>query len=111
MASTAGPLLRSRISRSGRTITVTLSGELDIATGGELQARLATVVHDEPAPRRVVLDLSDLAFVDASGIGVLLAARRDLASRGGELVLRRPSRLVRRVLDVLDPRGELAVEP
>ena len=109
MASTRGPLLRTRFARSGRAVTVALSGELDIATCGELQARLADVVHEEPAPR-VVLDLADLDFIDASGIGVILTARRVLAARGGELVLRRPSGLVTRVLGVLDPESQLPVE-
>jgi anti-sigma B factor antagonist len=105
-----GEALATHVSRTGTTVTVALTGELDVATAAALRARLLTLAASEPAPAHVVLDLRDLAFVDASGISVLLAAQRSLAARGATLVLRRPSRPVRRVLALLDLERVLAIE-
>jgi anti-anti-sigma factor len=109
LSGSSGSLLRVRVSRSGERATVLLDGELDLASGSPLRTRLATLVHDDPPPRQVVVDLSQLAFVDASGIAVLMATHKALARQGGELVLRRPSALVRRVLALLKLQDVLRV--
>ena len=110
MPGTGGPALSTRVSRTGSTATVELCGELDLATAQSLRSCLAPLVQDARAPDRLVLDLTDLTFLDASGISALLTVQRTLAARGGELVLRSPSRLVRRVVRVLDLEQLLPVE-
>ena len=49
-------------------------GELDIATSGEVAARLDEL--REAGFRRLVLDLSALTFIDSSGIQAIMQARR-----------------------------------
>jgi anti-anti-sigma factor len=105
-----GPPLRASVQRSGDTAVVTLVGELDLATADRLRTRLLTVVRSDPAPSRLVLDVSGLHFVDAAGIAVLLTAQRALAAGGGKVVLRSPSRLVTRVVKVLQLQHLLPVE-
>ena len=91
-------------------MTVALSGELDLATADTLRSCLAPLVQGPSSPERLVLDLRDLTFLDASGISSLLVVQRALDSQGGRLVLRSPSRLVRRVVKVLDLEQVLPVE-
>ena len=110
MTGNGGPALRASVSRSGARVVVSLAGELDLATGDQLRTRLTKVIEADPAPEQVVLDVRDLEFVDASGISVLLGAQRSLSARGGELVLRSPSRLVQRVVKVLELERVLPVE-
>ena len=105
-----GPALGTRTSRSGRTTTVFVSGELDLATAGDLRACLASAVRTSPPPSRLVLDVSCLEFMDAAGVSAVLTAQRALAADGGVLVLRSPNRLVRRVVKVLDLEDVLPVE-
>jgi anti-sigma B factor antagonist len=72
-----------------------LSGELDVVSAPELELCLNEVMaepHD-----RVVLDLSDLAFVDSAGVSVLIKARKDAELSGRTLVLGRPTEQVHRV--------------
>lgn len=109
MSGSNASLLRVRVSRAGERAVVLLEGELDLASGSSLRTRLATLVNENPPPRQVVVDLSQLDFVDASGISVLIAAHKSLARRGGELVLRHPSRPARRVLTLLQLESVLRV--
>ena len=111
MPGSGGPALSTRVSRTGSTVSVALCGELDLATAEALRRCLAPLILSDPPPQRLVLDLGELAFLDASGISALLTAQRGLAARGGRLELRSPSRLVRRVVRVLDLEQVLPVEP
>lgn len=76
------------------------------STSAPLRVRVAR----ERGGATVVLDLAGLDFVDASGISVLLSAQRALAARGSSLGLRAPSRMVRKVLRLLDLDAVLQVE-
>jgi len=87
---------------------VVVSGELDVATSGRLRnafSELLAVGHSELA-----VDMGGVEFMDASGVGVLVGAALEARARGGRLVLQRPSRAVRRVLDLVDLDGVLARE-
>jgi anti-sigma B factor antagonist len=76
---------------------VELSGELDVASADFLTHALADV-----AGSTVVVDLSDLAFMDSSGIGALVVARNRIKAKGlGELVLARPAAIVQKALEIV----------
>jgi anti-anti-sigma factor len=110
MSGDGAPPLRASVARAGGSVVVALAGELDLASGEGLRRRLTDLVQAEPAGSTVVLDLAELRFVDAAGIAVLLAAQRSLGARGGRMVLRAPSRLVQRVVRVLELDHALPVE-
>ncbi len=59
-----------------RTTVIQVSGELDIANAGRLEAALCEAV-DRP-DERLLIDLSDCAYLDSTAIGSLLRARRAL---------------------------------
>ncbi|WP_436889400.1 STAS domain-containing protein [Nocardiopsis dassonvillei] len=79
---------------------VSVEGEVDLATVPGLRARLAVATRDE-ACECLVVDLAGVGFLDASGVGALVAARRAMTARGGRLVLARPRPVVSRVLGIL----------
>jgi anti-sigma B factor antagonist len=85
--------------------TFSLHGELDVATVGELQTLPATV-RDEG----LVLDVTELSFIDSTGLSALVSLHRRLADVGGHLVLRHPRANVRRVLEVSGLDQLLTVE-
>ena len=85
-------------------VTVAITGEIDIATCQAMRDALAT----GPGPAHLEVDMSSVTFIDASGIGVLLAARQRAVDRGGSLTVLAPSRAVLRVTGVLG-LGELLV--
>jgi anti-anti-sigma factor len=67
-------------------LRLTLLGDLDIAGAQRLRARLA---KHKAAGRPVRLDLSELAFIDSSGIQALLAALTDARWIGWQLEVAR----------------------
>jgi anti-anti-sigma factor len=87
----------ARIEPQGEQITVTLSGELDMATAPTLEQLL------EGVQGRVCFDCTDLAFVDSSGLAIF--ARVD---RNGGTALRAVRPNVRRVLEVAGLDGLIA---
>jgi anti-anti-sigma factor len=60
---------RLTVGRDGRRARLTVSGDLDFATAGALDRALVTQVRSGGL---VVLDLRDVGFIDASGLGLLL---------------------------------------
>jgi anti-anti-sigma factor len=102
-----------RQSRGGcvaRTV-VRVAGEVDVATSALLAAAVARAMDVAHEGRTdLVVDLAHVRFIDVSGINVLLSATNQARGADRSLVLRSPSRAVRRLLDVLRLDGVLAVE-
>jgi anti-sigma B factor antagonist len=73
-------------------------GEIDIQTVGELDSALTEIQGDGHA--HVLLDLRDVTFIDAVGLGVLLSAsRRAEKGAGGFAVVAEPHGLLHMVFD------------
>jgi anti-anti-sigma factor len=84
--------------RAGELRTVAVRGEVDLATAAELEAFVRSALDD--APDGVVLDLSQLTFIDSSGLRALVALAKDAESRGTTLALRSLPRHAQRVLEL-----------
>ena len=84
--------------RDGDRIVVWLRGELDMATTVELSETLARAIAIDDTD--LVLDLSEVQFMDASAIGVIVRAQTFLYPRSRSLSLRAPSKCARFVLDI-----------
>ena len=61
-------------------VVVSLAGELDIAVEG-LEPLLLRVAESGPAPT-IVLDMSELGFIDAYNVGVIVSAWKAAKARG-----------------------------
>jgi anti-anti-sigma factor len=77
---------------------VRVTGEVDLATATELGKRLNLVIAAGTGDAD--LDLSDVTFLDSSGLAVLLAARQELHDKHRRLKLRNPSKPVLRTLEL-----------
>jgi anti-sigma B factor antagonist len=80
---------------------VTVRGELDLLSAPTLTEHLEGL---DPGVTTLELDLSDLSFVDSSGLNALLAARRRLDEAGGELRVTKASDVALRLFDVAGVR-------
>ncbi|HUR75018.1 MAG TPA: STAS domain-containing protein [Sporichthya sp.] len=77
---------------------VRVGGELDAHTATQLRQCLLGVTSE--GPLQVTLDLSELSFVDSTGLGVLIGALKRQRTRGGTLTLTGLSGPVRRVFEI-----------
>jgi anti-sigma B factor antagonist len=57
----------------GDVVVLELKGELDVASAGALDRCVSTI---RPLTTLLTIDVSDLGFVDSSGLRALTAARR-----------------------------------
>lgn len=94
--------------REGDAARVVVRGEIDVATAPKLRETLHDLIQS--GCRRIVLDCRELAFLDSSGIGLLVAARKRLGTEG-ELVMESPADHIRKVLELTGVAGELSVRP
>ena len=56
------------------TVAIVLSGELDLASADRLDAAIRDA--EETHTGWIVVDLSDVSFVDSTGLSVLMAAKK-----------------------------------
>jgi anti-anti-sigma factor len=76
-----------------------LGGELDMAAAEQFDASLQEALIDTEGA--LLLDLTDLSFMDSSGVNALLRARALLGREERALVVICPSGAPRRVLDMI----------
>ncbi len=98
-----------RIERIDSDAVLVLAGEVDLATSPRVRDAVIDALAAEP-PARLVVDLSDVSFLDSTGIGALVAGRNKAAALGVPFVVRNPQRMVHRVLDIAGLLDVLDVE-
>jgi len=88
--------METAVTRHPHAAVVTLSGELDADTSGQLRSLLNELLLT--GQRNLVLDLSGLSFVDSAGLAALLSAAKGTRRGGGRLLLSGPAPSVRKVM-------------
>jgi anti-sigma B factor antagonist len=85
------------IERNDGSVVVTLAGELDLYNAHMLREALLECCGE--APERLVVDLSEVKFIDSTALGVLIEARTRLPNRRG-FMLASPGLETRRALEI-----------
>ena len=85
------------VERQGDACVVKLGGELDLYNAPTVRDALANACGD--GAQRVVVDLSDVEFIDSTALGVLIEARTRLNNRRAFL-LAAPGLETRRALEI-----------
>jgi anti-anti-sigma factor len=91
-----------RVERDGELAVAHCRGEIDIAV--EESFRQGLLALSAPGVRAAVVDLSDVTFMDCSGINLVLAAGRRCAQEGVPIVLAAVPPALQRVLTLLGVR-------
>lgn len=71
---------------SGRELTMRIRGELD-HHGAKDAMRQIGYLLDAALPLRLILDFSEVSFMDSSGIAVVLRAHKRMLALGGSCVV------------------------
>jgi anti-sigma B factor antagonist len=90
-------LTEARVVREGSTSVVFVSGEIDISNCDQV---FAVIEPELGSDTSVLVDLSELTYMDSACLNVLLRAHRRQSEEGGTLAIRRPSLVAVRLLTV-----------
>lgn len=86
------------ISTSAATVTVTVSGDLDVSARNHFVSATLSVTGLTPA--LLVIDVSEVEFIDSTGAAFLISLAHAIGRHHGVAVLRGASDQVRFVLEV-----------
>jgi anti-sigma B factor antagonist len=82
----------------GAVTVVDLFGEIDLAAVPDIQSRLDALLGG--GVRTVMIDLTEVGFIDSAGIGALVSGRRAFAAADAAFYLRNARGRVAEVLDL-----------
>ncbi|GGE54508.1 anti-sigma F factor antagonist [Priestia taiwanensis] len=80
-------------------LCIRLDGELDHHTAEQLRMKVTTVLEHKPI-QHIILNLEGLAFMDSSGLGVILGRYKYIKGKGGEMVVCSISPAVKRLFEM-----------
>jgi stage II sporulation protein AA (anti-sigma F factor antagonist) len=93
--------------RRDGVVVISVVGELDVDSSDELRAVLDPYFAGRPA--KVIVDVSQLTFIDSSGLNLLAVAARTVTALGGAFVVAGPSPSITRVFGVVQLESEVPV--
>jgi len=85
------------VDRRETAAVVRVRGEIDAFTSGDLERCLGAALAD--SPDQVLIDFSEVTFIDGSGVRHLDRFQRECRDRGIPLSLARPTPCIQRLLE------------
>jgi anti-sigma B factor antagonist len=79
-------------------VVVKVQGEVDVYTAPMMKEEVQRSI--DAGLTRVVVDLSGVAYMDSSGLGVLIGALKRAREGGGDLIVSAPNARITRIMDV-----------
>jgi anti-sigma B factor antagonist len=105
------PIFEARVVDARGVPTVALIGELDLLTGPELSCVLGEVTKTKPQALR--LDLTELTFMDSTGIGIFVTTFKQLQAHdaGAQLIVSRANPRIHKLLELSGLTKLFTIEP
>ena len=94
---------------AGGLLTVRIRGEIDHHTAARIREGVDHLLY-ERRPRKFMLDLSAVSFMDSSGLGLIMGRLALVRELGGEMVVWNPAREIRAILDLAGMERLVRVE-
>jgi anti-sigma B factor antagonist len=105
----AVPPLAVDVSATPLGAVIAIGGDIDIATAPQVREAFASEALEHAAA--VVVDLTEVAFMDSTGLSALLTFESDLSARRRRLAIACPEGAARLVLDVAGVAERLPLYP
>ncbi len=90
-------------------LTVKLIGEIDHHSARSLRVEMDALIL-EVRPTRVVLDLSEISFMDSSGLGLIMGRYSLAKELGATLILRAPTAAVMKIISLAGMERMIKIE-
>ena len=94
---------------SGDCAVVTPTGEIDLETAPEFQQALERGIGS--GARRVIVDLTDVSFIDSTALSVMVKGAKQLDAREAALDVVCPEGQVSRIIEMTGLHQVMAVHP
>jgi len=98
-----------RREHGGAVTLVAASGEVDAYTGPELLEALTDSLQQSTGPTWLLVDLTEVQYLDSIGLGILVQAAKEAAQGGGALAVACRTPVVLKVFDISGTRAMLGV--
>ena len=85
------------IEKKDGELCIILHGEIDHHTAVSVRSEIDSIIY-EIRPQCVVLDMSEIDFMDSSGLGLIMGRYTLMQKIGGELTLRSPNERIMKIL-------------
>lgn len=99
--------LTIRSTHEGESAAIAVVGEVDVSCADELRDALDTALAE--GATSLIADLSEMPYIDSTGIGVLVGVAHRAKDAGATFAVVHPQRNVSRVLALLGVDGELGL--
>jgi anti-sigma B factor antagonist len=91
-------MLEVNIKVSGTTVVVTPNGDVDLSCSRELQSHLRKAM--ESRPKSLIVNLSDVPYMDSSGVATLVEAMQISRKQSTKLILCAMQEKVRSIFEI-----------
>lgn len=89
--------MNCKLSMDEDTLTAELEGEIDHHCAKGIREQIDLEI-DTLSPKTLILDFSQITFMDSSGIGLIMGRYKKIHSNGGKIKIKNPSPNTYRVL-------------
>jgi len=87
-----------RVPERDRSNVLPLKGEIDLHVSPSVTASLNSMI--EKKPERLVVDLSDVTYIDSAGLAALIGAMQKVEGYGGKFLLAGLQETVRSIFEI-----------
>lgn len=102
--------LQIEMEKHRKALIVRLKGELDHHTAETVKARLEEAIERGDS-QHIILSLKELAFMDSSGLGVILGRYKQISGKGGRMIVCDINAHMRKLFEMSGLFKILAMEP
>lgn len=98
-----------KVSQKSGTMEVVLSGQFTFADNQQFREIIAEFRN--PDITAIAFDLSGIEFIDSAALGMFLLARDEAEENSKQLILRKPSGQVKKMLEISKFHSLFSIEP
>jgi stage II sporulation protein AA (anti-sigma F factor antagonist) len=100
---------RLQFDTAGSILSVRVRGEIDHHTASDIRRGIDTILF-EKRPKKLLLDLSAVSFMDSSGLGLIMGRYSVMKELEGEMVVWNPSPEIRSIITLAGMERMVRIE-
>ena len=95
-----------------RTVLASINGDIDHHTAKSIRTEIDRTINDSD-PKLLILDFSEVTFMDSSGIGLVMGRYKLMTERGGEVIISEPAGYIKKVFQLsgIDKLTKIVSDP